>query len=168
MILRLGKLCLSFGKIVVIKHNVIVIEEEVKVKVTKVVEVEEICEIPTPVIKRVPVELEMPVYTVTPIDHQLIQHKFNIAEKAYPIKIDKPVLEEVTKVVEVQKLVFDHVDVPVHKYKVIPGEETILQAPRGTVFEVTCACGNAYTTNHTKCTKCGKTTSDTLKELKDG
>ena len=164
MLIKIGRLCIAFGKIVIVKDNLIVVERDIVVRVPRVVEVEEVWQVPSPRIERVPQVVEIPEFSVRTIDHQLIQHNYVVAEKPYPIRVVRPVVEEVAKTVTVQKLTFEEKEVPVPHYSVVPGEDIAVKAPRRAVFAITCACGNTYTTNHTKCHQCGRTTADNLKE----
>jgi len=146
-----------------LKQNIILLEEDVVVRIPRVREVEEILEIPTPIITRVPQKIEVPIYEVETKKHQLVQHQYIVTEKPYPVTVEKPVVQEVEKVVLIQKLTYEEKEVPIPRYRVVPGEQPVVRMPREAIIDIRCKCGNVYASNHTKCLQCGRTTVDNLK-----
>lgn len=163
MILRLGPLCISWGKKIFVQQNYVVVEEDFVVKIPKVRQVEEPIDIYTPVVNQVRQEINLPVLEIVPIKHQLVQHEYIVTEKPYPITVDKPVVEEVEKVVKVQRLHYEDHPVLIPRYQVELGERTVVKMPREAIIDIRCECGFVYASNHTRCIKCGRSTEENLK-----
>ena len=164
MILKIGKLCISWGKVVVFSPKVIMVEQELRIP--RIVQTDVPYEFPTPVLTRVPYQVEVPEFNVKLIEHQLVNPRFVVAEKAVPVKVDKPVVEEKETVITVQKLRFEDKEVVVPNYKIVRKDQKGVEIGNLEVMEITCTCGNKYMSNHTKCEKCGRATFENLTDGK--
>ena len=147
MILRLGRFTLAWGKFLSEKAHVVYIEEVIKV--------------------RKPVIVEVPQFIMTFIDHQVVIHRQHVIEKPFTIEVPKPVVKEVEKEVVLEHLTITEKEIEVPAYKIVYGEPVEVKAPldQAITYDVKCLCGNVYKSNMTKCTKCGRNTIETIKEL---
>lgn len=165
MILRLGRFTLAWGKFLSEKAHVVYIEEVIKVRKPVIVEVP--YEVRVNVVKRVEVPVEVPQFIMTFIDHQVVIHRQHVIEKPFTIEVPKPVVKEVEKEVVLEHLTITEKEIEVPAYKIVYGEPVEVKAPldQAITYDVKCLCGNVYKSNMTKCTKCGRNTIETIKEL---
>lgn len=192
MIIRLGKLTLVYNMPVTIMPKTILVEEPLIIKVPKIVEqfieikqpvfqkveepiqikvprvVEVYVDVPQPVFRRVEQVIDIPAFETQEVKHQLVTHHYIVNEKPRPILVEKPVIEEIDKVIQVQKVRVEEEELVVPNYRVVRQGEKNIEVPADAIFEVTCPCGNKYTSNFTKCFRCGRTTEENIRHMGEG
>ena len=163
MVITLGPLSIIWGKVVEEKPHFIVVEKRIKVK--KPVPVEIVKEYPNYILKPQDEVIDMPRFPVNEVVHQRTIHRWRVKEVDKQIVLDNPVRKDVDVPYTVEHLRPKHVDVPFPKRKLsYYAEEVAVKVDADNIIDVLCTCGRQYKSNMSKCTRCGKTTVDNLKE----
>ena len=154
MLWKLGKLFIGWGEVKQVgRITVHEKEETITVRTPRIIDqkVEMVNEVPV----FVDIVVELPRYSLRTVDKEIAVPKYNIVDQPREIAIDRPVVVETSREIEVQHLVYKDTPVEVPRYmleqkKIVPD----------TVVQIECVCGNKYPASYTKCTKCGRKTSE--------